>query len=164
MPTFETTGPDGATYHIYASDEHAAADAFSTFTSGKPAAPPKTFDFTSPDGKKYSVQGPDGSTPEQAFQILQSQIGGSNTKLPPGFELDKAPDSNVSTLGDMAESAGIGLVKGAIGLAALPAEAAGFLGGTGSTANQDIQKGIESYTGPLYEPENHGGTICRDCR
>lgn len=35
-----------------------------------------TFDFTSPEGKNYSVQGPDGSTPEQAFQILQSQIGG----------------------------------------------------------------------------------------
>ena len=163
MPTFETTGPDGATYHIDASDEHAAADAFSTFTSGKPAAPPKTFDFTSPDGKKYSVQGPDGSTPEQAFQILQSQIGGSNTKLPPGFELDKAPDSNVSTLGDMAKSAGIGLVKGAIGLAALPAEAAGFLGGTGSTANQDIQRDRILYRASL-RTENHGGTICRDCR
>ncbi|MDR3449087.1 MAG: hypothetical protein P4M15_04970, partial [Alphaproteobacteria bacterium] len=34
------------------------------------------FEFTSPDGKRYSVQGPYGATPEQAFQILQSQIGG----------------------------------------------------------------------------------------
>jgi hypothetical protein len=34
-----------------------------------------TFEFTSPDGKSYSVEGPDGATPEQAFQILQTQIG-----------------------------------------------------------------------------------------
>jgi hypothetical protein len=106
-----------------------------------------TFDFTSPEGKRYSVQGPEGATPEQAFQILQTQIGGKTAE----------PDNNTSTLGDMAKSAGIGLLKGAIGLAALPAEAAGFLGGTGSTANQDIQKGIESYTGPLYEPKTTAG-------
>jgi len=36
-----------------------------------------TFEFTSPEGKKYSVDGPDGATKEQAFQILQSQIGGN---------------------------------------------------------------------------------------
>jgi hypothetical protein len=36
-----------------------------------------TFDFTSPDGKQYSVQGPDGATQEQAFSILQQQIGGA---------------------------------------------------------------------------------------
>jgi hypothetical protein len=36
-----------------------------------------TFDFTAPDGKSYSVQGPEGATPEQAFQILQAQIGGA---------------------------------------------------------------------------------------
>lgn len=34
-----------------------------------------TFDFTAPDGKSYSVNGPEGATPEQAFQILQQQIG-----------------------------------------------------------------------------------------
>lgn len=33
-----------------------------------------TFNFTGPDGKTYSVEGPEGSTPEQAFQVLQSQI------------------------------------------------------------------------------------------
>ncbi len=33
-----------------------------------------TFDFTSPDGKTYSVDGPEGSTPEQAFQILQTHL------------------------------------------------------------------------------------------
>lgn len=34
-----------------------------------------TFNFTSPEGKTYTVQGPDGATPEQAFAILQQQIG-----------------------------------------------------------------------------------------
>lgn len=35
-----------------------------------------TFDFTSPDGKTYSVDGPEGSTSAQAFQVLQTQLGG----------------------------------------------------------------------------------------
>lgn len=34
-----------------------------------------TFTFTSPDGKSYDVEGPEGATAEQAFEILQSQIG-----------------------------------------------------------------------------------------
>ena len=34
------------------------------------------FTFTSPEGKKYTVTGPPGATSEQAFQILQGQIGG----------------------------------------------------------------------------------------
>ena len=33
-----------------------------------------TFNFTGPDGKSYSVEGPEGATPEQAFQVLQTQI------------------------------------------------------------------------------------------
>lgn len=36
-----------------------------------------TFNFTAPDGKSYSVEGPDGATPEQAFQVLQSQLSSS---------------------------------------------------------------------------------------
>jgi hypothetical protein len=35
-----------------------------------------TFDFKSPDGKSYTIEGPEGATPEQAFQILQTQLGG----------------------------------------------------------------------------------------
>src|SRR5438270_320294 len=36
-----------------------------------------TFDFKSPDGKSYTIEGPEGATPEQAFQILQTQLGGA---------------------------------------------------------------------------------------
>ena len=43
-----------------------------------------TFDFKSPDGKTYSIQGPEGATQEQAFQILQQQLGG-----PPAAPPDK---------------------------------------------------------------------------
>jgi hypothetical protein len=41
-----------------------------------------TFEFTSPEGKTYTVQGPEGSTQEQAFQILQGQIGAANPERP----------------------------------------------------------------------------------
>jgi hypothetical protein len=34
-----------------------------------------TFEFKSPDGKSYTIEGPEGATPEQAFQILQTQLG-----------------------------------------------------------------------------------------
>lgn len=155
MPTFEVTGPDGGTYHLDAPDEHAAADAFSTFIKG---APPNDL----PPG---FVMGPPPS----------------NDDLPPGFVMD-APD--VSTTGDVAKSAGIGLVKGAIGLAGtIPeiSEAAHnaankylfdplFNAATGPKQDgpepvdinktfspSGIQKGIENYTGPLYEPKTTAG-------
>ena len=36
-----------------------------------------TFEFTSPEGKTYEVEGPEGATHEQAFQMLQTQLGAS---------------------------------------------------------------------------------------
>lgn len=83
---------------------------------------------------------------------------------------------------DVAKSAAIGPVKGAIGMAGLPADArsmfangakwafeklgmtdaAGALdalreiGGEGATS-QNIRKGVEQYTGPLYEPQTRAG-------
>lgn len=42
------------------------------------------FEFTSPDGKSYEVTGPAGSTKEQAFALLQSQI--AQQKKPSGLE------------------------------------------------------------------------------
>lgn len=40
------------------------------------------FEFTAPGGKKYTVTGPAGSTPEQAFQMLQTQMGGAIPAAP----------------------------------------------------------------------------------
>lgn len=45
-----------------------------------------TFDFTAPDGKSYSVDGPEGATPEQAFKILQSHLGGDVPKAPDKYQ------------------------------------------------------------------------------
>lgn len=57
------------------------------------------FQFTSPDGKNYSVNGPDGSTPEQAFQILQSQIGsGSAPTAPPPDKYQQAAIDEAKSL------------------------------------------------------------------
>jgi hypothetical protein len=42
-----------------------------------------TFEFTSPEGVKYSVEGPEGATQEQAFAILQQQLGTPNREVDP---------------------------------------------------------------------------------
>lgn len=44
-----------------------------------------SFTFTSPDGQKYTVNGPDGATPEQAFAILQTKIGGKQKTESPSM-------------------------------------------------------------------------------
>lgn len=61
------------------------------------------FDFTAPDGKSYTVEGPEGSTQEQAFQILQQQIG----------KPQAAPEAGM--LEDAAKSVGAGLANATAG-------------------------------------------------
>jgi hypothetical protein len=61
------------------------------------------FDFTAPDGKTYTVEGPEGATQEQAFQILQQQIG----------KPEAAPE--VGMLEDAAKSVGAGLANATAG-------------------------------------------------
>jgi hypothetical protein len=41
-----------------------------------------TFTFTDPQGKTHDVTGPPGSTPQQAFAILQQQLGGTTPQAP----------------------------------------------------------------------------------
>jgi hypothetical protein len=41
------------------------------------------FELTSPDGKKYRVEGPEGSTADQAYGILQKQLGQSPDQATP---------------------------------------------------------------------------------
>ena len=52
-----------------------------------------TFEFTSPDGKTYQVAGPEGSTQEEAFGHLQSQLGQSQTAAPPSTMVAGAADT-----------------------------------------------------------------------
>jgi len=49
------------------------------------------FEFTSPDGKTYTVSGPAGATKEQAFQMLQTQLGSQPAPAKPfGQQLNAA--------------------------------------------------------------------------
>lgn len=119
-----------------------------------------TFEFNGPDGKTYSVDGPAGSTPEQAFAILQQQLG----------------DQNPVTTTGLAKAVGIGAVKGTLGLAGAPADltglaAKGYDAISGSKyaeslqplidqyGSSGLQKSLESYTGKLREPANRAEEI-----
>lgn len=108
--------------------------------------------------------------------------------LPEGFQIDQAPssggpphgfviDEGPSTAGDIVKSTGIGLAKGAVGLAGLPGDAAKALNkgidwatekvGLGVAPSQDIAtsdqitKAIESKTGKFYEPKTRAGRVAQ---
>jgi hypothetical protein len=42
----------------------------------------KTFEFADPNGKTHTLEGPDDATPEQAFAILQQQLGAQGGSVP----------------------------------------------------------------------------------
>lgn len=50
-----------------------------------------SFEFTSPEGKSYTVAGPDGATKEQAFAMLQSQLGAPAAAIAPRKSSDGIP-------------------------------------------------------------------------
>ena len=62
------------------------------------------FDFEGPDGKTHSIEGPGGSTPEEAFKMLQQHLGTAPEQPP------------VSTLTDTAKSIGAGLGNQTLGV------------------------------------------------
>jgi hypothetical protein len=74
------------------------------------------FEFTSPDGKKYIINGPEGSTPQQAYQILQQQIGAGQIKA----ETPGIGSQLLSVPKEFVKGAASGLVQAAGGLGALP--------------------------------------------
>lgn len=133
-----------------------------------------TFEITSPAGEKYQIDAPEGASEQDALAHLQQHLA-----TPPTAPAMSAGD----TAKDVAASGGIGLVKGGIGLAGLPGDSAslgskgmraiqsgverlfpstagpapsdtpGTLTGMSIPGSADIRKGIESVTGPLYEPK-----------
>src|SRR5512139_548092 len=120
-----------------------------------------TFEFNAPDGKTYSVEGPDGSTPEQAFAILNQQLGNQSAPV---------------TAGGMAKQFGVDAARSAIGLAGMPADlsqlaAKGYdtLRGTDYAksiapvtdkyGSAGIQKAVEGYTGEFRKPQNRAEEI-----
>ena len=129
------------------------------------------FDFTGPDGKSYSVEGPEGATAEQAFGILQSQLGSTSK-----------PDYAT----DIAKSAAVGVANGAIGLAGLIPDIAGGIKSVSNKylidpilektiglptrpnpqawpdlnktfGSENIKKNVESVTGEFYKPQTLPG-------
>jgi hypothetical protein len=74
------------------------------------------FEFTSPDGKKYIINGPEGSTPQQAYQILQQQIGAGQIKA----ETPGIGSQLLSVPKEFVKGAASGIVQSIGGLGALP--------------------------------------------
>lgn len=54
------------------------------------------FDFTAPDGRTFSVEGPEGATQEQAFQILQTQLGSAQPQASLGDDLAKSAGAGLA--------------------------------------------------------------------
>ena len=75
-----------------------------------------SFTFTSPEGKSYTVNGPEGSSQEQAWAILQQQIGYTQ----PPEEKPKKPEER--TWGEAAKDVSAGVVQGAGALVQLPGQ------------------------------------------
>ena len=66
-----------------------------------------SFTFTSPEGQKYTVNGPDGATQEQAFAILQGQIGKAKPPASPSMAegLVRSASRGVPILGGLLNKA-----------------------------------------------------------
>jgi hypothetical protein len=62
------------------------------FQKANPSSTPKkpVFQFLGPDGQTHSIEGPEGSTPEQAFAILQQHLGPSKGERRDSFSVDPA--------------------------------------------------------------------------
>ena len=82
-----------------------------------------SFTFTSPEGKSYTVNGPEGSTQEQAWAILQQQIGYTQ---PPEEKPKKLEER---TWAEAGKDIGAGIVQGAGALVQLPGQLYGLATG-----------------------------------
>lgn len=103
-----------------------------------------TFNFKGPDGKSYSVNGPEGATAEQAFQMLQTQLGNASPAptaqaAPPASpraaaapaKIDGAGDGGVmDQVGTAVRGVGTGLGRTVLGGQRLLGKWYGFLGDT----------------------------------
>jgi hypothetical protein len=89
------------------------------------------FDFTAPGGKNYTVEGPEGATQEQAFQMLQQQIG----------KPQAAPE--VGALEDAAKSVGSGLANATAGTLGMAGDARSLLSAGTSALGEKLGVGTD---------------------
>jgi hypothetical protein len=84
-----------------------------------------TFKFTSPEGKAYTIKGPEGATQEQAFAILQQQLGAApaaaapNPQLAgvPGYDAQGRPEAARAPVKEERPTNGVDVAMGRKGLA-----------------------------------------------
>jgi hypothetical protein len=139
------------------------------------------FEIQGPDGKIYEAEAPDAQTAARAF----SQMANLDTGKPPlptadvkaasqGWASREPEKPSYAGVGDLAKSAGIGLVQGGLGIAGLPglveAGARGiydYAKGTDTAKDRwlptygELKGGIEKRTGEFYEPRSVAGEFMR---
>lgn len=133
-----------------------------------------TYRITGPDGANYEVTAPDGASEQDILSYVQSQA--SSTPVPSA----KQPEMTAGEVaGDVAKSAGIGLVQGGIGLATMPGNlealgraginaAAGMAGAKPVVSSEtflptysDWKGRVEDRTGDFYQPKTTLGEYAR---
>lgn len=133
-----------------------------------------TYRITGPDGATYEVTAPDGASEQDVLSFVQSQAGSAPAPAP------QQPEMSLGEVaGDVAKSAGIGVVQGGIGLATLPGNvealgraginaAAGLVGAQPPVSGEtflptytDWKKRVEDRTGEFYKPKTTLGEYAR---
>ncbi len=133
-----------------------------------------TFRITGPDGATYKVTAPDGASEQDILSYVQSQA--SSASVPSA----KQPEMTAGEVaGDVAKSAGIGVVQGGIGLATMPGNlealgraginaAAGMAGAKPPLSSEtflptysDWKRSVEDRTGEFYKPKTTLGEYAR---
>jgi hypothetical protein len=143
--------------------------------------------ITSPDGKSYMLTIPEGMAPEDAVSeferdVLKVNLDTAKPSLPTA-DVQKAAQGwagktpnlpGYAGAGDLAKSAGIGLVQGGLGLASIPGliESGGRTVANWAGADVDQQNKIfptygklkklaETVGGEFYEPQSVAGEYAR---
>lgn len=106
------------------------------------------FDFRGPDGKTHSIEGPEGATQEQAFQMLQKQLGGQGAPQQSSANDYVAANFPKESFGsDVAKSVGSGLEQGTATALGLPGDVASL---AHSVAPQGVIDAVKSVPGAKW--------------
>ena len=112
-----------------------------------------SFEFTSPEGKKYTVNGPDGATKEQAFQMLQTQLG-STTQEP-------KPEGD-TLVGEAGRQVGLTARAGVTGVSAIPMMVGDALNSGINMATSGVNKLAGTNIPQLKMPSNALQSVMTD--